>query len=60
MGRRSVHAGPRHRRSTNALGYENVKYITRLTITDNLKQFDKGLGSGVLGAEDEYAWYAGI
>jgi hypothetical protein len=40
------------------LGYKNVKYINRLTITDNLKQFGKGLGSGELGAEDGYAWYA--
>jgi DMSO/TMAO reductase YedYZ molybdopterin-dependent catalytic subunit len=42
------------------LGYKNVKYITRLTITDNVKQFGKGLGSGMLAAEDGYAWYAGI
>jgi DMSO/TMAO reductase YedYZ molybdopterin-dependent catalytic subunit len=35
-----------------------VKYITRLTVTDNLKRFGKGLGSAP--PEDGYAWYAGI
>jgi len=27
------------------LGYKNVKYITRLTLTDSLKRCGKGLGS---------------
>jgi DMSO/TMAO reductase YedYZ molybdopterin-dependent catalytic subunit len=40
------------------LGYKNVKYITRLTITDSLKGFGKGLGSA--SPEGGYAWYAGI
>jgi hypothetical protein len=35
-----------------------VKYITRLTVTDNLKKFGKGLGSAA--PEGGYAWYAGI
>jgi DMSO/TMAO reductase YedYZ molybdopterin-dependent catalytic subunit len=52
--------GPLRMRVPRQLGYKNVKYITRLTITDNVKQFGKGLGSGALGAEDGYAWYAGI
>src|SRR5258707_6207122 len=26
-------------------GYKNVKYITRLTVTDSLRGFGKGLGS---------------
>jgi DMSO/TMAO reductase YedYZ molybdopterin-dependent catalytic subunit len=52
--------GPLRMRVPRQLGYKNVKYITRLTMTDNLKQFGKGLGSGELGAEDGYAWYAGI
>jgi Oxidoreductase molybdopterin binding domain len=52
--------GPLRMRVPRQLGYKNVKYITRLTITDNLKHFGKGLGSGTLGAEDGYAWYAGI
>ena len=52
--------GPLRMRVPRQLGYKNVKYINRLTITDNLKPFGKGLGSGELGAEDGYAWYAGI
>jgi DMSO/TMAO reductase YedYZ molybdopterin-dependent catalytic subunit len=52
--------GPLRMRVPRQLGYKNVKYITRLTITDNVKQFGKGLGSGMLAAEDGYAWYAGI
>jgi len=52
--------GPLRMRVPRQLGYKNVKYINRLTVTDSLKQFGKGLGSGTLGAEDGYAWYAGI
>lgn len=40
------------------LGYKNVKYIVRLTATDSLKGFGKGLGSS--SPESGYAWYAGI
>ena len=31
------------------LGYKSVKYINRLTVTDSLKGFGKGLGSAVAG-----------
>jgi DMSO/TMAO reductase YedYZ molybdopterin-dependent catalytic subunit len=50
--------GPLRMRVPRQLGYKNVKYITRLTVTDNLKQFGKGLGSA--SPEAGYAWYAGI
>ena len=50
--------GPLRLRVPRQLGYKSVKYITRLTVTDNLKQFGKGLGSA--SPEDGYAWYAGI
>ena len=50
--------GPLRLRVPRQLGYKNVKYITRLTLTDNLKQFGKGLGSAA--PEGGYAWYAGI
>jgi len=49
--------GPLRLRVPRQLGYKNVKYITRLTITDNLKRFGKGLGSAA--PEGGYAWYAG-
>jgi DMSO/TMAO reductase YedYZ molybdopterin-dependent catalytic subunit len=50
--------GPLRLRVPRQLGYKNVKYITRLTVTDDLKQFGKGLGSA--SPEGGYAWYAGI
>jgi DMSO/TMAO reductase YedYZ molybdopterin-dependent catalytic subunit len=50
--------GPLRLRVPRQLGYKNVKYITRLTITDSLKGFGKGLGSS--SPEGGYAWYAGI
>ena len=50
--------GPLRLRVPRQLGYKNVKYINRLTVTDNLKHFGKGLGSSA--PEGGYAWYAGI
>lgn len=50
--------GPLRLRVPRQLGYKNVKYITRLTLTDSLKPFGKGLGSAA--SEGGYAWYAGI
>ena len=52
------HGGPLRLRVPRQLGYKNVKYITRLTVTDDLKQFGAGLGSA--SPEGGYAWYAGI
>ena len=54
------YGAPVRLRVERQLGYKNIKYITRLTLTDNLRQFGKGLGSGVGGTESGYAWYAGI
>jgi DMSO/TMAO reductase YedYZ molybdopterin-dependent catalytic subunit len=50
--------GPIRMRLPRQLGYKSVKYITRLTVTDSLKGFGKGLGSA--SPESGYAWYAGI
>jgi DMSO/TMAO reductase YedYZ molybdopterin-dependent catalytic subunit len=50
--------GPLRLRVPRQLGYKNVKYITRLVVTDDLKKFGKGLGSA--SPEAGYAWYAGI
>ena len=50
--------GPLRVRVPRQLGYKSVKYITGLTVTDNIKQFGKGLGS--VAPEFGYAWYAGI
>jgi DMSO/TMAO reductase YedYZ molybdopterin-dependent catalytic subunit len=50
--------GPLRLRVPRQLGYKSVKYITRITATDSLKRFGKGLGSA--SPESGYAWYAGI
>ena len=50
--------GPLRLRVPRQVGYKNVKFITHLTVTDNLKSFGKGLGSA--SPEGGYAWYAGI
>ena len=50
--------GPLRLRLPRQLGYKSVKFITHMTVTDNLKRFGKGLGSA--SPEAGYAWYAGI
>ena len=50
--------GPLRMRVPRQLGYKSVKFITHLTVTDNLKKFGMGLGSA--SPEGGYAWYAGI
>jgi len=52
------HGGPLRMRVPRQLGYKNVKFITRLTVTDDLKKFGQGFGSA--SPEGGYAWYAGI
>jgi len=53
-----ANGGPLRMRVPRQLGYKSVKFITHLTVTDNLKKFGKGLGSA--SPEGGYAWYAGI
>jgi len=50
--------GPLRLRVPRQLGYKSVKYVTRLTATDSVKKFGKGLGS--VEPEYGYAWWAGI
>ena len=50
--------GPLRLRVPRQLGYKSVKFITRITVTDSLKGFGKGLGSA--SPEAGYSWYAGI
>ena len=50
--------GPLRLRVPRQLGYKSVKYLTRLTVTDSMKKFGKGLGSAA--PEGGYSWYAGI
>jgi DMSO/TMAO reductase YedYZ molybdopterin-dependent catalytic subunit len=50
--------GPLRVRVPRQLGYKSVKFVTRVTATDSLKGFGKGLGSA--SPEGGYSWYAGI
>jgi DMSO/TMAO reductase YedYZ molybdopterin-dependent catalytic subunit len=50
--------GPLRLRVPRQLGYKSVKFITRITVTDTLKNLGKGLGSA--SPEAGYSWYAGI
>ncbi|HYL63044.1 MAG TPA: molybdopterin-dependent oxidoreductase [Candidatus Methylomirabilis sp.] len=52
------HGGPLRMRLPRQLGYKNTKFLNRITVTDDLKKFGKGLGCDV--CEDGYAWYTGI
>ena len=53
-----AHGGPLRMRLPRQVGYKNIKFITRLTVTDSLKGF--GNGCGAVACEYGYAWYAGI
>jgi len=52
------HGGPLRMRLPRQIGYKNLKFITRLTVTDSMKGFGKGCGSAA--CEAGYAWYTGI
>lgn len=40
------------------LGYKSVKHISRITVTESLKNIGNGLASAALDAG--FAWYSGI
>jgi len=50
--------GPLRLRVPRQLGYKSVKFITHMTVTDDLKKFGSGLGSSE--PDSGYAWYAGV
>ena len=52
------HGAPIRLRVARQLGYKSVKYLSRITVTDTLKNIGKGLGSS--SPEVGYSWYAGI
>jgi DMSO/TMAO reductase YedYZ molybdopterin-dependent catalytic subunit len=52
------HGAPIRLRVARQLGYKSVKYLSRITVTDTLKNIGKGLGSS--SPEIGYSWYAGI
>lgn len=48
--------GPLRLRVPRQLGYKSVKFINRMTLTDNIRSF----GQGSVSPETGYTWYAGI
>lgn len=52
------HGAPVRLRVARQLGYKSIKYLSRVTVTDTLKPFGKGLGG--FNPEHGYSWWAGI
>ncbi len=52
------HGAPVRLKVARQLGYKSVKYLSRITVTDTVKNIGKGLGSSE--PEFGYSWYAGI
>jgi len=52
------HGAPARLKVPRQLGYKNLKYLTRMTVTDTVAGVGRGLGGGA--AEAGYSWYAGI
>ena len=52
------HGAPVRLRVARQLGYKNIKYLSRVTVTDTLEPFGKGLGGA--SSESGYSWWAGI
>jgi len=53
-----AHGAPIRLRIPHQLGYKSLKHLNRITLTDDLKQVENGLGS--LHPEFGFSWYAGI
>jgi DMSO/TMAO reductase YedYZ molybdopterin-dependent catalytic subunit len=54
----TAHGAPLRLRVARQLGYKSIKYLSRITVTDTVKNIGKGLGS--MSPEIGYSWYAGI
>jgi DMSO/TMAO reductase YedYZ molybdopterin-dependent catalytic subunit len=52
------HGAPARLRVPRQLGYKNIKYLSRITVTDSLKNIRNGKGS--VSPDYGYSWYAGI
>jgi DMSO/TMAO reductase YedYZ molybdopterin-dependent catalytic subunit len=52
------HGAPLRLKVARQLGYKSVKFLSRITVTDSLKNF--GTGKGSLAPDFGYSWYAGI
>jgi len=52
------HGAPVRLRVARQLGYKSIKYLSRITVVDTIKNLGDGLGSA--SPEAGYSWYAGI
>jgi DMSO/TMAO reductase YedYZ molybdopterin-dependent catalytic subunit len=52
------HGAPLRMKVPRQLGYKSVKYLSRITVTDTLKNIRNGKGS--ISPDLGYSWYAGI
>ncbi len=52
------HGAPLRLKVPRQLGYKSVKFLSRITVTDSLKNI--GSGKGSLSPDYGYSWYAGI
>lgn len=52
------HGAPVRLRVPRQLGYKSVKYLSRISVVDTVKDIGEGLGSAA--PEFGYSWYAGI
>jgi DMSO/TMAO reductase YedYZ molybdopterin-dependent catalytic subunit len=52
------HGAPLRLRVARQLGYKSIKYLSRMTVTDSIAGFGKGLGGA--NPEGGYSWWAGI
>jgi DMSO/TMAO reductase YedYZ molybdopterin-dependent catalytic subunit len=53
-----AHGAPLRLRVERQLGYKNLKYVSRMTVTDRVDKIKDGTGSGSFA--EGFAWYAGI
>jgi DMSO/TMAO reductase YedYZ molybdopterin-dependent catalytic subunit len=52
------YGAPLRLRVERQLGYKNLKFLTRMLVTDRVDNINDGTGSG--SHSDGYSWYAGI
>ena len=53
-----LHGAPLRVRVARQLGFKSLKYLSRITVTDTVKNIGKGLGSS--SPERGFSWYGGI
>ena len=52
------HGAPVRLRVPRQLGFKSLKYLSRITVTDTVKNIGKGWGSS--SPEHGFSWYGGI